>query len=77
MAQAIYSREQNDMPTTLRLLHQVTPLTQPQALKAVAELEKSQMVVLQREANDVLASSIILTDEMRSQLSSAQQKSAA
>lgn len=76
VAKAIYAREQNGVPTTLRLLHQVTPLTQPQALKAVAELEKAKMVVLQRELNDVLASSIVLTDEIRRQLSSADEKSA-
>ncbi|MBV7267133.1 hypothetical protein [Erythrobacter ani] len=77
IAQAIRLRENEGLETTLRHLHLVTKLSQPHALRAAAELERSKMIVIERDLHDVLQSRLSLTGEMRENLDEIARRDAA
>ncbi|MBD2841859.1 hypothetical protein [Erythrobacter rubeus] len=68
IAKAIRVRESQGYETTLRHLHNITQLSQPEALRAAAELERSKMIIIERDLHDVLQSRLELTAEMRQNL---------
>lgn len=68
VARAIHARALVGEITTLRQLHTITGLSQRAALKAVAELEQTEMLVIDREGHDPLGSMATLTDAMRTSL---------
>ncbi|MDJ0641374.1 MAG: hypothetical protein QNJ15_01025 [Erythrobacter sp.] len=68
LAEAISGRESEGLDTTLRQLHAIAPLTQPAALKAVAELESLGLVQIKENLHDKLDSQVTSTDKLRRNL---------
>ncbi len=65
LADAISVRESQGQTTSLRQLHTIAPLAQPEALKAVTELEKHGMIEIEHNLYDALDSQVTLTEKMR------------
>jgi hypothetical protein len=63
---AIRRRETTGDETSLRALHRITPLSQSDALRAVAVLEQAGLVVIMRNMSDELASTVELSEGARS-----------
>ena len=74
---AIFLRERSGATTTLRQLHKITALSQTDALKAVSDLERAQMVLVDRDIHDALESELSLTRIMRAALEQAGDRNAA
>lgn len=66
---ALHRREAAGKSTTLRQLHLVAQLSQPEALRAIAELECEGRIVIEHDLHDALESPITLAPGMRSQAS--------
>ena len=58
---ALYSRDVNGTATTLRELHQIAQLTQPEALSALGHLQKKGCVEIAPNLDDAFASRVSLT----------------
>lgn len=68
VAHAIYRRENAGQSTTLRQLHHIVAVGQPEALRLVRELEAKGMVVVTDVVHDALESRIELTEVTRHRL---------
>ena len=68
VASAVHQRELIGASTTLRQVHKISGLSQPEALNIVAELERAQIVVIDRNTADAFESTIILSEEARRRL---------
>lgn len=68
VAHAIYRREDAGQSTTLRQVHHIVGVGQPEALRLVRELEAEGMVVITDVIHDTWESKIELTDAMRDRL---------
>ncbi|WP_152434559.1 hypothetical protein [Erythrobacter sp. THAF29] len=77
VAQAIHARASAGEATTLRQLHKITQLTQPEALKVVAELERANLLSIEHDVHDALESTVILDDAMRVSLAQIARRNAA
>jgi len=64
----VYSRAVCGEQTTLRQLHKISDLAQPQALNVVAELERAGVVLIERNLSDAFESVISLSDEAKARL---------
>lgn len=62
---AIHAREIVKLPTTLGELHQITNLTQVEALRAVARLERAGIVKIEPDHNDAFKSAVCLSKDAR------------
>lgn len=62
---AIHVRETRGEATTLRQLHAVADMTQPEALLALGHLERAGSVCIEDNLNDAFASELILTEPTR------------
>lgn len=65
---ALHSRELSGKRTTLRQLHHIAELTQPEALALVDRLERSDIVSIDRNIADAFESIITLSDDTRRRL---------
>lgn len=77
IANVIHQRERGGRATTLRHLHKVSNLSQSDALKAVADLERTGMAVVHHNTNDAFESVITLSETMRGQLDNNSRRDAA
>ncbi|MEM7664556.1 MAG: hypothetical protein AAF250_01745 [Pseudomonadota bacterium] len=77
IASVIYEREFEGSATTLRELHKLSDLSQPQALNAIAQLDLEGMVVIEHDTQDELASEVTLTNAMRAQAARISRRKAA
>ncbi|MFL0356680.1 hypothetical protein ACI5KX_09370 [Erythrobacter sp. GH1-10] len=68
VAIVVHERASSGTSTTLRQLPQATGLPQRRALSAVAELERSGLIVIERDVHDALESAISLGREIREEL---------
>lgn len=68
VAQAIFYREKSGRTTTLRQIHTIVDLGQPEALRVVHELEANGLLVIHADINDTFESKIELTNTMRDRL---------
>ena len=69
---AIHARTIRGEGTTLRQLHKISNLEQPQALNVVTELERSGVVQIDRNMSDAFESLVSLTEDAKSRLDEAQ-----
>lgn len=65
---AIHLRQRAGHVTTLRQLHKVCELTQPEALTVIAELEHAGIVLIEHNVADAFESTVSLTEEARLRL---------
>ena len=68
IASAIHARTARGEVTTLRQLHKISDLDQPQALNVVAELERAGVVLIDRNLSDAFESVVKLSDEAQERL---------
>lgn len=62
---AIHHREQQGLQTRLVELHRITGLTQPEALSAIARLERIGIVEIEPDHTNRFESLVALTDDAR------------
>lgn len=77
IAHAIYLRDSRGDSTTLRQLHRISDLSQPEALRIVAQLEREGLVHVTRDIHDALESRVKLTRRMRERFDEVAHKDAA
>ncbi|MHA7818262.1 MAG: hypothetical protein ACX930_01305 [Erythrobacter sp.] len=77
MTAAIYRREVSGERTTLRQLHRIAELGQPEALTVIAALEQAGIVGIERNVGDAFESTISLSEAARSRLDRASKGKAA
>lgn len=77
MAAALHSRETGGETTTLRQLHKIAELTQPEALTIVDRLERAGLVAIDHNVGDRFESTISLTERTRRRLDRASKGKAA
>ena len=77
VARAIHARAVAGEATTLRQLHKITHLTQPEALRAVAELERADLLSIEHDVNDALESKVLLDEAMKASISQIARRDAA
>lgn len=77
MTSAIHGREITGQTTTLRQLHRIAELTQPEALTVVAKLERAGLVEIDHNVGDRFESTISLTEVTRRRLDRATKGKAA
>ncbi len=65
---AVHQRQMAGMATTLRQLHRISELSQPEALTVIADLERAGIVEINRNLADAFESTITLTEESRRRL---------
>lgn len=68
MAAVLHSRETGGEVTTLRQLHKIAELTQPEALTIVDRLERAGLVEIAHNVGDRFESTISLTEATRRRL---------
>jgi hypothetical protein len=68
IARALWRRESAGEATSLRQVHMVTGICQPAALRAVRELDRAGMIVIEDDLDDALESRIVMTDRLRVRL---------
>ncbi len=68
LTSAVHQRQISGISTTLRQVHKISGLSQPEALNIVAELERAKIVVINRNTADAFESTIILSEEARTRL---------
>lgn len=68
MTSLIHLRELRGMTTTLRQLHQISDLDQPEALTLIAHLEAARIVTIERNLGDAFESTIALQETTRRRL---------
>lgn len=71
LVQVLRTRELAGSTTTLRQLHKVSDLTQPEALRVVAALEKAGLVVVEHDLADAFESLVTLDPKARRRLEKA------
>lgn len=77
MTAAIHSRELEGETTTLRQLHHIAELTQPEALTVVDQLEQAGIVDIDHNVGDRFESTISLSESTRRRLDRATKGKAA
>jgi DNA-binding MarR family transcriptional regulator len=65
IVQAIHQREEQGLQTRLVQLHEITDLTQPEALNALARLEQLGSVKIEPDHANTFQSSVTLSDDAR------------
>ena len=68
IAHAVYQRENASQTTTMRQLHQIVEMSQPEAIRTVRDLESAGMVEIAHDITDTLESRVMLTPRMRDRL---------
>ena len=68
VAHALYHRERDGQSTSLRQIHLISDIGQPEALRIVADLEEAGLVRVERDIHDALESRVELTERMRGRL---------
>ncbi len=66
VAAALFLREQQGKVTTLRNLHEIAELPQPEAMLALGRLQKAGYVRIEHNLKDAFSSEVILTEGTRS-----------
>ena len=74
---AIHARELAGDTTSLRQLHKVTQLSQPEALSLVNQLEQAGIVVIEENLSDAFESKIHLSGKARLRLAEIRSREAA
>lgn len=74
MTLTIHSRQRAGKQTSLRQLHTITDLSQPEALAIVAQLERAQVVSIERDMADAFESKVTMSDQALHQLALAKRK---
>lgn len=81
LTSAIYARECEGEETTLRQLHKISDLSQPEALNTVSALERAGIVKIDTSLTDAFESLVVLTEDakagLQSSLESSKQEKAA
>lgn len=77
IAHAIYHRENAGQTTSLRQLHHIVEITQPQAIRTITDLEANGMVDIEQDIADALGSKVTLTRRMRERLETILQRKSA
>ncbi|BDI61071.1 hypothetical protein [Qipengyuania nanhaisediminis] len=77
LAEVIHERMLADQPTTLRQLHKISDLSQPQALGVMAELERAGIIRIERNMADAFESVITLTPRAQARFSRRRSRKAA
>lgn len=62
VARVIHERHSNGLTTTLRQLHKISSLSQPQALTLIHELERVGIVQIESNVGDAFESTITITE---------------
>ncbi len=65
IAQTLFARENAGQSTTLRQLHQLTQISQPTALKLLADMQRKGEVTIEEELHDTFESRITLSPKAR------------
>ena len=68
LAHAIYRRENSGLTTSLRQVHHIVDIGQPEALRLMRELEADGKAIITYDIHDALESQIKLTASMRDRL---------
>ncbi len=68
MISALHSRQLAGRVTSLRQLHKICDLSQPEALTAITELEDAGIVLIKRNVADAFESTVVLTQDARERL---------
>ena len=68
ITKAIYHRESAGDTTTLRQLHRIVELAQPEALQLINALQSEGVVDIHENVHDALESTVRLTESTRNQL---------
>lgn len=68
---ALFGRESSGMRTSLRQLHKVADLSQPDALVALKRLQRAGTVTIEHDLNDAFASQVELTAQTRRSIAEA------
>ena len=74
---AIHLRELGGLSTTLRQLHKITEMSQPEALGLIRRLENAGIVRIEGNLADAFESTVFLTGEARRRMDRAAQTKAA
>lgn len=74
---AVHQRQMAGMVTTLRQLHTISGLSQPEALTVIAQLEKAGIVIISHNLGDAFESSIRLSEDAQQRLDLAASSDAA
>lgn len=77
MMSAIHLREMSGQSTTLRQLHQISEMPQPEALNLIDRLQKAGIVEITTNLGDAFESQITLNDATRRRLDRASMREAA
>ena len=70
IAQTLFAREKAGQVTTLRQLHLITQISQPAALKLLADMERAGQVTVDEVIHDTFESTIELSQQTRKTLKS-------
>ena len=68
ITQTVYKRELAGHSTSLRQIHRLAELSQPDALRIVGALEKQGMLSIEADLHDALESRIVLTRPTRDRI---------
>jgi DNA-binding MarR family transcriptional regulator len=68
IAHAIYHREKAGRSTSLRQVHIIADINQPEAMRTINDLERDGMIVIEHNLFDALESQVALTEHMRTRL---------
>lgn len=77
MLSAIHFREMQGQTTTLRQLHQISEMPQPEALSLVDKLQKSGIVEIETNLGDAFESRVTLNGDTRKRMNRASTREAA
>lgn len=70
VARVLFVREQAGKTTTFRQLHQLAQISQPAALRIIADMERSGQVTIEEELHDTFESAIVLSSKIRATMRS-------
>lgn len=74
---AVHIRETAGHVTTLRQMHKICDLEQPEALSVVAELERAGILVIERNLGDAFESAVMLSEDAKRRLAKDSDRKAA
>lgn len=77
LASAIHTRQLSGEKTTLRQLHTICDMDQPQALAALAQMRLAEIVTVEQNVSDEFESLVILSDDASELLSQSARRDAA
>lgn len=68
IAHALYRREMNGVTTTLRQVHHLVDIGQPEALRIIKDFEGRGLILIEQDINDELESKVALSEALRQRL---------